>query len=120
MIWMNRSAVEMSAENCADHPVLGPATRFLKILMDYIDDNTDGWAHCPTITKSAGKLMELIDQNTGGFHHPSSGSSITLKDVEKAIVPIRRMATFQKEKQKQYGNKFEFDAQEAWSRAKRD
>ena len=39
--------------------------------------------------------------------------SITAKQLKAAITPIRRMVTVQKEKQKQYGNTFDFDVDAA-------
>jgi hypothetical protein len=116
-MWMNRFDIEIAAENCAGHPVLGPATRFLKALMESVDQQSDGWPYWSAPSKSAEKLMELIKQNTGGMWHPSSSTFITLKDVTKAIIPIRKMVVTQKEKQKQYGNKYDFDCDAAWKEA---
>lgn len=118
-MWMNRSDIEIAAENCAQHPVLGPATRFLKALMESVDEQSDGWQYWPVPSKAAEPLMELIRNNTGGLWNCPSVVNITLKDVEKTLVPIKAMAIEQKEKQKQYGNKFHFDVDVAWKDSRR-
>jgi hypothetical protein len=116
-MWMNRSDIEIAVEQCAEHPVLGPATRFLKALMESVDNQSDGWPVWPAPSKAATALQQLIKDNTGGMWHPQSGTSVTLKDVLKTIGPIRVMARTQHEKQKQYGNTFTFDCDTAWHEA---
>jgi len=86
--------------------------------MESVNEQSDGWHSWPVPSKSADRLQELIKHNTGGFYYPSSGSSITLKDVEVTLKPIKRMAVEQHEKQKQYGNTFNFDVDAAWKLAK--
>ena len=117
-MWMNRTEIEIAAKNCAGDPVLGPATRFLKSLMESVDSQSDGWPYWSAPSKAAESLMELIQNNTGGWGHPSSGSSVTLADVKKTLTPIKRMVTFENKRQKErYGNTFEFDVDAAWREA---
>ena len=117
-MWMNRSDVEIAAESCAEHPVLGPATRFLKALMESVDEQSDGWPYWSAPSKASQALQELIKNNTGSFWSPWSSTGVTLEDVEKTLTPIKRMVTIQREKQKGYGNTFEFDVKSAWTKAR--
>jgi hypothetical protein len=115
---MNQADIEIAAEQCERHEVLGPATRFLLALMESVNQQSDGWHSWPVPSKAADKLQQLIKDNTGGMWYPSSGSQITLKDVERTLTPIKRMATYQHEKQKEYGNTYTFDCDTAWQQAK--
>ena len=116
-MWMNQSDIEIAVKQCVVHPVLGPATRFLKALMDSVNEQSDGWPYWRAPSKAAEKLMQLIKDNTGGMWYPQSATSLTLKDVVKTIIPIKRMASAQSKKQKQYGNTFVFDYEAAWQEA---
>src|SRR5258708_2866728 len=102
MTWMNSMDVELANENCASHPVLGPAAKFLKSLMDAVDRQSDGWHSWPAPSNSAGKLMDLLKHNTGYAYSPQSFTAVTLKDVERTLTPIKRMVTFQKKNQRKY------------------
>lgn len=113
-MWMNRTDIEIAAENCAGDPVLGPATRFLKSLMEAVDSQSDGWSHWSAPSKAAKPLMDLIGNNTGGFYYPSSVVLDDLDDVKATITPIKRMVTLESKRQKErYGNTFEFDVDAA-------
>lgn len=120
MTWMNAADIEWAVESCAGDPVFGLATRFLKSLMDSVNEQSDGWHSWPAPGRAAEKLMNLIQNNSGYGYRPSSGSSVTLKDIEEALKPIKRMAIFEKKRQRQYGNTFEFDVDLAWKKAKED
>ena len=117
-MWMNGMEIESAKENCKGHEVLGPATYFLWSLMEYVDTHSDGWAHWPIPGHAAEQLMQLIKDNTGWAGDPRSGISIKLKDVEKTLSPIKRMATVQAKTQKKYGNTFDFNVEKEWKFAK--
>ena len=80
-------------------------------LMQATMAQSDGWAYWPAPSKAASKLIALL-KTAGNLNYDTSGT-ITAKQLKAAITPIRRMVTVQKEKQKQYGNTFDFDVDAA-------
>lgn len=116
MSWMNRLEIDSAVQGCQLHSVLGPATRFLESLMNAVDDQSDGWPYWSAPSKASAQLQELIQKNTF-LGSPSDAANVTLRDVEKTLIPIRRMVTVQQKKQKAYGNTFEFNVDAEWDKA---
>ena len=116
--WMNQMEIEEAVNGCANHPVLGPATRFLNALMESVNEQSDGWPYWKAPSKAASALQELIHANISVWGIPLDNVNITLKDVEVTLKPIKRMAIEQHEEQKQYGNTFNFDVDATWQLAR--
>ena len=112
-MWMNQADIEDLNMNFNSHscPNVRKGVRLLYRLMEAVNNQSDGWAYWATPGKAADKLMDLI-QTTGNIWYPLHGT-ITPEQLKKAITPIRRMVTTQSEKQKKYGNTFDFDVDAA-------
>jgi hypothetical protein len=63
MRYMNDFDIDRAARRYGDHPVLGPAVETLTNLVEWTNENSDGWAYWPKPCRSAAKLMELIEGN---------------------------------------------------------
>lgn len=113
---MNQMDIEVAVESCEDHPVLGPATRFLMAFMEAVNEQSDGWPYWTPARKASSKLQELLTYNTGAWYTPCSVVEATLKDVEKTLAPIKSLVT-KTEHQAKYGGAFKFDVNAAWREA---
>lgn len=102
--------IDYAASNLKGHPVLGPASRFLQLLCEYVNGHSDGWSYCEPARTAAKELMDLIKKNTTPNFYPSMGSKdLKIEDFEATLPAIRRMARTQKTKQAKYGNTFDID-----------
>lgn len=111
-MWFNQADIETLAENHHDCPNVRKAVKLLHALMESVNEQSDGWPYWKAPAQAASQLMQLI-QNAGKTWHGTVTGTISDADLKKAITPIRRFATVQEEKQKQYGNKFHFDVDAA-------
>jgi hypothetical protein len=117
-MWMNGPEVEWAAQRLAGHSTLGPASKFLNMLMDSVNAQSDGWHSWPAPGRAASKLQDLIQQHTtNGCAYPKDPDQPTMAEVRKTITPIKSMVTKQRELQKRYGNTFEFDVAAAMKEA---
>lgn len=110
-MWMNQSEIEFAASRHHDCPNVRKGVRLLVKLVEAVNAQSDGWAYWQAPGKSAEKLMDLL-RTAGNLTHGTHGK-ISDDDFRKAVAPIRRMVAVQSEKQKQYGNTFEFDVDAA-------
>ena len=109
------NSIKMMASNRHACPNVTKGVRLLNALVDAVNSQSDGWAYWPAPGKSADKLMKLLE-TAGNKWHDTHGT-ITPAQLKAAIAPIRRMVTVQKEKQKKYGNTFDFDVDAALNAA---
>lgn len=110
-MWMNQHDIEMLNSRTHACPNVQKGVQLLYRLMQAVNQQSDGWAYWHAPAKAADKLMDLI-RTAGNIWYDTSGT-ITDKQLKDAITPIRRMVTVQREKQKQYGNTFDFDVDAA-------
>lgn len=105
------SDIQYAAQTCSGHPVLGPATQFLKALLDYTNANSDGWSYYPKPSRASAKLQAFITAHTGGlgYHPNATADRATIAEFKATLPPIRAMATREKVLQARYGNTFDFD-----------
>ena len=82
MMFMNEYEINDRAERYRNHPVLGPATRFLQAYMGEVNAHSDGWPYWSPPVKAAAKLMTLIQRGDA-----------TLAEVTKALSPIKAFMT---------------------------
>jgi hypothetical protein len=99
--WLNEHEIDNAVRQFSDHPVLGPAARYLSDYRDLINANSDGWPYWNAGTNPAGNLSRLIaDARMAEY---GVGRTIyvepTLKDVLAAITPIKSFIT-------RYNNKY--------------
>lgn len=80
---MNTWDIEWAFIRYGQHPILGPAVKFLRQFRDLIDDNSDGWCYWRAPVKAADKLMTLIE-------NPETASP---ELIRKAITPIKSFCT---------------------------
>lgn len=89
MKFMNEYEVDDAFRLHYYDPVLGPATRTLKRLVEVANANSDGWAYWPKPARSARQLMELIES----ADRRSSGPMPSAQQVRKSYGPIKAMLT---------------------------
>ena len=90
-MWMNEYEIERAVENFTQHPVLGPAARFLSEFRHQVNDHSDGWQYFTVAAKSAEKLMNLLYEHTGRSYPVLPEA--TEEDVRKTITPIKAFYT---------------------------
>jgi|ERR1035437_3681992 hypothetical protein len=83
MLFMNDSDIFYATSRYANHPVLGPAARFLDAFKDEVNQHSDGWAYWAPPLHAAKRLMEII-QGT----RPA-----TRAELVKAMAPIKSFMT---------------------------
>ena len=110
-MFLNQYEIENIARNKHDCPNVRKGANLLLRLMQSVNAQSDGWAYWSPPIKSAEKLIQLL-QTAGNLWYGTHGT-ITSEQLKQAVIPIRRMVTIQRKKQKQYGNTFEFDVDEA-------
>ena len=110
--WLNAGEVQEVASLFGNHPTLGPATRFLTDLMEFVNATTDGW-HCHDTARAAEELMGMLQQakqNRYGWHNAEADFAPTMKDVErlcnKALSNLRRKNHYQRINVEAYGAKW--------------
>jgi hypothetical protein len=94
MLFMNRWEVEDSVQRHAGDPVLGPASLTLRNLMEWTDNNSDGWAYWPKPCRAA-KTLQLLLQDCRHRDGWSYDDEATLVAYRKALRPIRAFRTRQ-------------------------
>lgn len=88
--------IEDAVREHADHPVLGPAARTIRALMEYADANSDGWAYWPLPARSAAKLMELIEGDGTWAARQNVDERATPAAYRRALSPIKAFRTRQR------------------------
>lgn len=111
MMFMNEPEIKGAAQAQHDCPNVRKGVWLLLKLMQAVNAQSDGWPYWSAPVKAAEKLMTLL-QTAGNLAYGTHGK-IETAALRKAITPIRTMATHQKVVQAKYGNKFEFDVDEA-------
>jgi hypothetical protein len=110
-MWLNQHEIEIAASQQHSCENVRKGYQFLLKFVQAVNEQSDGWAYWSAPRKAANKLIELLD-TAGKPFYPTHGT-VTPAQIKKAISPIRRMVTYQSNKQKAYGNKFEFDVDTA-------
>ena|ERR1035437_1172613 len=83
MLFMNSSEIYYAMYCYANHPVLGPAARFLRDFMDEVNLHSDGWHSWPLPCRAAKRLQELI----------RGSRPATRAELVKALAPIKSFMT---------------------------
>ena len=65
MMFMNEYDIEDAREDFSNDPVYGPATATLYNLMNWTNNNSDGWAYWKKPLQAARGLMEFIEGEKG-------------------------------------------------------
>lgn len=86
---MNEGEIDQAVEEFKDHPVFGPASRFLRDYRDLINSMSDGWCYWHHGTKCASNLSDILynaRMNRRSRDYPVA----TREDVEKAAAKVLR------------------------------
>jgi hypothetical protein len=110
-MFMNQVEIEIMVRNRHACPNVRKGVKLIHALMRSVNAQSDGWASWSAPRKSTEKLVTLL-KTAGNLWHDTHGT-ITDRQLKDAVTPIRRMVTTQREKQKQYGNTFDFDVDAA-------
>lgn len=110
-MFLNQHEIEHIATRVHEDLNVRKGVRLILRLMQATNEQSDGWAHWSPPSKSIQKLVQLL-QTAGNLMYGTRGK-ISDADLRKAVAPIKAMVTQQRTKQKQYGNTFEFDVDEA-------
>ena len=92
MLYMNHYEIEEAADLHASDPVLGPAARTLRNLMDWTNRNSDGWAYWPKPCRAAKALQALL-QKHGRWSQEEEEA--TVEEYKLALRAIRAFRTRQ-------------------------
>ena len=94
MRFMNEWDIESAVRRYGDHPVLGPAVATLQYLVNWTNQNSDGWAYWPKPCRAAAKLMVLIERDgTSKYAIDRERADATVAELRKAYVPIKAFRT---------------------------
>jgi len=96
MRFMNAWDVDRAVETFADHPVLGPATLTIRNLMDWTNENSDGWAYWPKPARAAKRLIDLIERDGTWEARYGERLDATVEEYKAALRPIKAFRTRQK------------------------
>ena len=83
MLYMNAKDIQQAIHRYAEHPVLGPAARFLDEFREEVNQHSDGWAYWTLPCRAAKRLQEMI----------LGTRPATLVEFHKALRPIRSFMT---------------------------
>jgi len=92
-MWMNEMEIEDYAERFRGHPVLGPATRTLAALRDWVNGNSDGWPYWQPPARAAAKLMTLIHEADVHRRAGVPDAEPTAAQYKAALTPLRSFRT---------------------------
>jgi hypothetical protein len=93
-MWMNEYEIDEAAARFSRHPVLGPATRFLKAFKDEVNRHSDGWPYWSLPSTSAKSLMTLVyRQMMAGMGAYPNVPAPTMDEVRKTLRPIKAFYT---------------------------
>ena len=110
-MFMNQYEISSASNVIHDCTNVRKGVRLLYKLMVAVNAQSDGWAYWNAPSRASERLQALL-RTAGNLTYGTHGT-ISEADLKKAITPIRRMVTVQREKQKKYGNTFEFDVDAA-------
>lgn len=94
MMFMNGYQVAGAADRYQDHPVLGPATQTLVRLVNWTNQNSDGWAYWPKPCRAAAKLQALI-QGDRLSRFDDERADATPAALRAAYAPVKAFRTRQ-------------------------
>jgi hypothetical protein len=97
MRFMNEYDIDWAARRWESHPILGPAVATLRNLMEWANENSDGWAYWPKPTRAAARLMELIERDgTSRYRFDEAREDVTSSEYAAALRPVKAFRTRQK------------------------
>lgn len=88
MKFMNEMDIEEKVRQFQNHPVMGPAARFLRDFKDEVNSHSDGWPYWRPPVQAARQLMTLFDTS-----NPWDEPKATEADVKRALGPIKAFMT---------------------------
>jgi hypothetical protein len=92
---MNDYDIQIATQRYGTHEILGPAIKTLNNLVEWTNQNSDGWAYWPKPARAAGKLMELIDGPGTHRYGDRRREDVTIAEYRKALAPIKAFRTRQ-------------------------
>lgn len=96
MRYMNEWDIARAEDRYAGHPILGPAVRTLRSLVEWTNSNSDGWAYWPKPCRAAARLMELIERDgTSRYKFDDEREDVTVAEYRAALRPIKAFRTRQ-------------------------
>jgi len=95
MRFMNDYDIQDANARYGTHQILGPAVRTLNNLVEWTNNNSDGWAYWPKPARAAAKLMELIERDGTNQFRNREREDVTVGEYRKALAPIKAFRTRQ-------------------------
>lgn len=96
MMFMNEYEIDEAAARHRDHPILGPATRTLRNLMEATNQNSDGWAYWPKPCRAAKNLQVFIQGDPPrNYRFDTEREDATKEGLAKAYRPLKAFRTRQ-------------------------
>src|SRR5262245_33776887 len=93
MRFMNAWDIDRAVIEFQDHPVLGPATLTIRNLMDWTNQNSDGWAYWPKPCRAAKRLIDLIERDGTWEARYGDRSDATVEEYRAALRPVKSFRT---------------------------
>jgi hypothetical protein len=90
---MNEYEIDEARTRWHRHPVLGPATKTLRNLVDCANRNSDGWAYWPKPCRAAARLMELLVGDGTYKARFGEREDATVERLRAAYRPIKAFLT---------------------------
>lgn len=89
--WMNR--YDIHDRNAWAHslalPNLKAAAKALRGLMEWTDDNGDGWPYWSKPSAAAGKLMDALEEKYVEWRNGRALEDLTSSQFKKALAPVK-------------------------------
>ena len=94
-MFMNEWEIAEAEQRYASYPVLGPASRTLRSLADWTNENSDGWPFWPKPARAAGRLMELIEGYGTSRWLGDERADATVAEYRASLRPVKSFRTRQ-------------------------
>lgn len=104
MTWLNegdvRDAVhyiENPWRDDPERPNLKRAVKTLEALVEWTNENSDGWPYWPKPSRAASKLQEIIQNSVLSYQGRTGyASDISEHELKQALIPVKAFLTRQK------------------------
>lgn len=96
-MWMNEMDIEMALRKFDNDetPNLGRAAGILHRLMEWTNDNSDGWPYWKKPANAADTLMMVLTHAQTSYYEGTRGGDITDAELKATLRPVKSFLTRQ-------------------------
>jgi hypothetical protein len=93
--WMNEDDILVAAArfNKGETPNLGRGARILSRLMEWTNNNSDGWPYWMPPARAANRLMLILQRSTTAYYSGGLAEDITDAELRAVLSPIKTFLT---------------------------